>query len=332
MYPGRGNHMKRLLIALSLVLCGAIAVPALAGDGHKGKRGKHRGNGPSVISIPNGFQPEGITIYDRDRFLVSSRATGAIYEGGTGRGATGIKVDRRDRLFVSGARTKVIRIYDVDSGEELKTYDVPQSLFINDVTLTRQGAYFTDSLRPFLYFIPFERNGELGELEEIALGGDWVQNPGVNNANGIAATRDGDTLIMVKSNTGEAFAVDAVEEGTATARRIAVTGGDGELVNTDGILLLGRTLFATENRDADVPEGIGEVSAVKLSRDLTSGRIVKEIHDEDFEVPSTIAASKRGLYVVNAKFNIAAPTADTPYEVVRVPSGKRGKGHDRDDD
>ncbi len=306
-------------------------MPALADHGHKGKRHKHGGHGPSVIPIPNGFQPEGIETYARNRFLVSSRATGAIYEGslktgrgdilvegGTGRAATGIKVDRRGRLFVSGAGSKFIRIYDVRSGDELKSYELRQSQFINDVTLTKQGAYFTDSRRAVLYFVPFERRGGLGELREIALGGEWTQQPDVINANGIASTRDGRTLIMVKSNTGDAFAIDAVTEGTATARKIAVTGGDGELINTDGILLDGRKLSAVENRD-EAPVGIGEVTTVKLNRDLTSGRIVSEIHDENFEVPSTIAASKHARYVVNAKFNIPAPTPDTPYEVVRVP-------------
>ena len=309
------------------MLCGAIAMPALADHGHKDKRHKHRGHGPSVIPIPNGFQPEGITTTKRDKFLVSSRATGAIYkgslrsgkgrilvEGGTGRAATGIKVDRRKRLFVSGAGSKFIRIYDVRSGDEIKSYALPDSQFINDVTLTRQGAYFTDSRRAVLYFVP----RDLGPLQTIALGGEWVQDPDVNNANGIASTRDGRTLIMIKSNTGETFTLPAVESGTAAATKIPVTGGDGELVNTDGMLLLGRKLYAVENRD-EAPEGIGEVTAVKLKRDLSSGRIVKEIHDEDFEVPSTIAAAKRGLYVVNAKFNIAPPTPDTPYEVVRVP-------------
>jgi sugar lactone lactonase YvrE len=235
-----------------------------------------------------------------------------------GRAATGIKVDRRGRLFVSGAGSKFIRIYDVRTGDEIKSYPLPASQFINDVTLTRQGAYFTDSRLPVLYFIPFERKGALGQLQTLALGGEWVQDPDANNANGIVSTRDGKTLILVKSNTGEAFTVPAVRSGTAAAKRFPVTGGDGELINTDGLLLKGRTLYAVENRD-EAPEGIGEVTAVKLSGDLTSGRIVKEIHDEDFEVPSTIAASKRGLYVVNAKFNIATPTPDTPYEVVRVP-------------
>jgi sugar lactone lactonase YvrE len=309
--------MKRILIGLSLLLCAAIAAaPAV---------GKHRahGKGPEVIPIPNGFQPEGITTFGRDKFLVSSRATGAIYkgslrtgkgrilvQGGTGRAATGIKVDRRGRLFVSGAGSKAIRIYDVRGGEEIESYPLPDSQFINDVVLTRRGAYFTDSRRPVLYFVP----RDLGALQTIQIGGEWTQQDGVNNANGIVATRR--SLVLVKSNTGEAFALPQVTQGTAEARRIAITGG--ELDNSDGLLLKGRTLYAVENRDP-APEGIGVVSAVKLSRDLTRGRIVKEITSEHFEVPSTIAASKRGLYVVNAKFNIATPTPDTPYEVVRVP-------------
>jgi hypothetical protein len=177
--------------------------------------------------------------------------------------------------------------------------------------LTRRGAYFTDSRRAVLYFVP----RDLGALREIALGGEWTQQDGVINANGIVATRR--SLVLVKSNTGEAFSLPQVTSGTAAAKKIAITGG--ELDNADGLLLLrGRKLYAVENRDP-APEGIGIVSAVKLSRDLASGRIVKEIHDEDFEVPSTIAAAKRGLYVVNAKFNITAPTPETPYEVVRVP-------------
>jgi len=309
--------MKRILIVLSLLLCGAIAAaPAVA---------KHHGHGkgPEVIALPNGFQPEGITTLGRDKFLVSSRATGAIYKGslrtgkgrilvagGTGRAATGIKVDRRGRLFVSGAGSDAIRIYDVRTGDEIKSIALPQAEFINDVVLTRQGAYFTDSRRAVLYFVP----RDLSEVREIGLGGEWTQQTGVNNANGIVATRK--ALVLVKSNTGEAFSLPQVTTGTAEARGIAVSGG--ELVNSDGLLLKGRTLYAVENRDP-APEGIGVVSAVKLSRDLTRARIVKEITSANFEVPSTIAASRRGLYVVNAKFNIATPTPDTPYEVVRVP-------------
>jgi sugar lactone lactonase YvrE len=72
---------------------------------------------------------------------------------------------------------------------------------VSDVAIVRGGAYFTDSVRPFLY-----RAGE-GEVEAIPLSGDIVYGAG-NNANGIEATPDGKTLIIVQSNVGKLFTVD----------------------------------------------------------------------------------------------------------------------------
>ena len=83
----------------------------------------------------------------------------------------------------------------------------------------------------------------------------------------------------------------------------------------------GRKLFVVENRDGaaeGVTEGTGEVSVVKLRKNLTSGVIVREISDAKFDVPTTIARSGGRNYVVNAKFN-TPPTPTTPYEVVKVP-------------
>jgi hypothetical protein len=60
------------------------------------------------------------------------------------------------------------------------------------------------------------------------------------------------------------------------------------------------------------------VTVVKLSRDLTRARIVKEIDSALFDVPTTIARSGGRDYVVNGQFNSASPTTDT-YEVVKVP-------------
>src|SRR4051795_9143291 len=134
--------MKRILIALALVLSTAVAVPAMAEHG----KGKGKGARPDVIALPNGFQPEGITTWRKHTFFVGSRATGAIYrgslrngegrhpgDGGGGRQATGLKVDRDGRLFVSGAGSHAIRVYAARTGEEIRTYDVPDAGFINDV-------------------------------------------------------------------------------------------------------------------------------------------------------------------------------------------------------
>lgn len=310
--------MKSILIAAVVALCAAVAVPAVA---HKG--GKHKSHEPDVIALPNGFQPEGITTGKRHTFFVGSRATGAIYKGslrsgegqelvagGDGKQATGLKVDRFGRLFVSGAGSKAIRVYDARTGTEISSYPVPEAGFINDVIVTKRGAYFTDSNNARLYHIPFGKQGELGELVTITLGGDYVNGAGFN-ANGIEAARGGKSLIVIKSNTGELFDVDAA---TGVAKRIAlepVAGADNELDEGDGIMRKGRRLYVVENQD-------DRVTVVKLSRDLSSARIVKEIDSDLFDVPTTIARSGGRNYVVNAKFNSASPGTDT-YEVVKVP-------------
>jgi len=322
--------MNRILIALALGLGAAVAVPAMAAQGKGKDKGKNAR--PDVIALPDGFQPEGITTSKRHAFFVGSRATGAIYKGslrtgegdvlvagGGGKQATGLKVDRYGRLFVSGAGSKAIRVYDSGTGREIRTYPVPEAGFINDNVVTRRGVYFTDSNVRQLYFIPFGKKGALGELQRIPITGDFTYGAGFN-ANGIEAARGGKTLILIKSPTGELFTADAA---TGVTRKIAVTGDDGELINGDGILLTGRKLRVVENRDGaaeGVTQGTGEVSTVKLSRDLASGRIVRAISDARFDVPTTIARSGGRFYVVNAKFSSASPTTDT-YQVVKVPKG-----------
>jgi len=322
--------MKIILIAAAL--SAAMIVPAAADQGHG--KGMAKGHKPTVIELPQNFSPEGITTAKRHAFFVGSRTTGAIYRGslrtgegdvlveggpdvaGDDRAATGLKVDRYGRLFVSGADSKHIRVYDARTGRQLRDYFAGDDAgFINDVIVTKRGAYLTDSNNAWLYYIPFGKRGELGELTRVALGGDYTSGAGFN-ANGIEATRGGKSLIVVKGNTGELFKVDAA---TGVADRIEITGGDGELINADGLLLKGRKLYVVENRDDPDPNaaGVGVISVVKLSRNLSSGRIAGTIHSELFQVPTTIARSGGRNYVVNAKFGL--PNPDGSFEVVKVP-------------
>src|SRR5918998_1545663 len=276
------------VIAIAAALSAALVVPAAADHGHGKGKGKQRG--PTVIELPQNFQPEGITTGKRHTFFVGSRVTGAIYRGS-------LRTGEGDILVAGGPEA------GNDAG------------FINDVIVTRRGAYFTDSNNPWLYFVSFGTRGELGELTRIPLGGEYANNDGFN-ANGIEAARGGRSLIVVKSNTGELFEVDAA---TGVADRIQVTGGDGELINADGMLLKGRTLYVVENRDDPDPSagGVGVISVVKLDRNLTSARIVRTIHSDLFQVPTTIARSGGRNYVVNAKFGLQNP--DGSFEVVKVP-------------
>ena len=100
---------------------------------------------------------------------------------------------------------------------------------MNDVVATRAAAYFTDSNRPVLYRVPLGPNGAPGAaFETVNLSGDYVQAPGFN-VNGIDATRDGKTLVIVQSGTGKLFTVVA-QTGVASEIDLGgatVTNGDG---------------------------------------------------------------------------------------------------------
>ena len=78
---------------------------------------------------------------------------------------------------------------------------IPPPRVINDVALTKDGAWFTDSLRPKLYFVPIGAAGVPGPFSTLALTGPAADISGEFNLNGIQATADGKTLIVAHSAT-----------------------------------------------------------------------------------------------------------------------------------
>jgi sugar lactone lactonase YvrE len=276
---------------------------------------------PETIPLPGGWQPEGIATGKGNSFYAGSRATGAIYRGdlrtGTGSvlvareggAALGMKVDRRNRLFVAGGGTGTATVYDARDGEELRSYTLTSaSSFVNDVTVTRRAAYFTDSQQQQLYVLDLGRGGALpAEARTLPLTGDlqYDDDPQTFELNGIAATRNGKRLIAVQSATGKLFLIDPRSGDTD---EIELEGGD--VAAGDGILLQGRTLYVVQNR-------MNQIAVVKLGRGLAEGEIARTITDPDFDVPTTIARKGRDLWAVNARFD-TPPTPTTEYDVVRV--------------
>jgi sugar lactone lactonase YvrE len=274
---------------------------------------------PEVIPLPIGFRPEGIEVGRGTTFYVGSVASGAIYRGNlrtgavdplvpaaTGRSATGIELDRHKRLFVAGGATGNAYVYDARAGALLETYSfATASTFINDVVVTRDAAYFTDSQRAVIYRVPIGPGGALGAAETIPLGGEYAHVGGQFNLNGIDATRNGKTLVAVQSFTGRLYAIDPA---TGVASEISL--GGESVPNGDGILLNGRTLYVVQNRQ-------NEVAVIALANDLSSGEVLTRLTDPDFRVPTTIDDLGRRLYTVNARFGTPNPDA-LEYEVVQL--------------
>src|ERR671913_1899193 len=156
---------------------------------------------PEVIALPDGWQPEGIATGRGTSFYVGSLRDGAIYRGSvltgegsvlvpgqTGQVAVGIEVDKRNLLWVAGGPTGAARVYDAGSGQLIASYQFATgATFINDVVVTKDAAYFTDSVNPVLYVVPISRNGRPGPARTLPLTGELEYTPGFN-VNGIEAS------------------------------------------------------------------------------------------------------------------------------------------------
>ena len=273
---------------------------------------------PDRIELPNGFLPEGIAIGAGPFAWFGSRADGDIFQAnlvtgegevisqGPGTPSVGLKADLRGRLFVAGGTAGDGRVVSVRTGEILASYQFTTGpSFVNDVVITEDAAWFTDSMRAELYRLPLGPDGSLpDEAEAVPLSGDWQQTPGFN-ANGIAQTPDRRALLVVQSSTGLLFRVDP-SSGEATQ----VDLGGTLLTAGDGLLVVGRTLYAVQNQ-------LNQVAEIRLDRAGTSGTLVATHTSPDFDIPTTVAAFGPWLYLPNARFN-TPPTPDTPYWVTRI--------------
>ena len=284
--------MLRKALPITILVLALLVPAAPAGSGAQ-----------SSIALPVEFRPEGIASGKGDSFYVGSIPLGAVYRGSyrtgegsvlvpphPGRNHTGLKVDTRfDRLFVAGGASKGIYVYDSKTGDDVASFTLPDAGFVNDVVLTRNAAYFTDSLVEQLYRVGIRRNGELTEPQRIKYRGDLVFTPGFN-VNGIDTLEGGNRLVVVKSNSGELFRVNGRSGFT---REIDL---DQTVTNGDGILRQDDTLYVVRNQ-------LNEVAVVKLDDHARSGEVRRALTDSRLDIPTTIAPFKDFIYAVNARFN-----------------------------
>ena len=300
--------MSFLLVAV----VAALAMPAAAAPAE-------------VIALPGATSAEGIANGGGTTFYAGDLFAGDIFRGdiqrGTaelfidapaGRMAVGMAADlEHDLLFVAGGFTGQGYVYDTRTGATVAFYQfgtpgtalVPSTAMVNDVALTKDGAWFTDSFQPRLYFVPISEAGVLGSFHTLQVTGPAAEISGQFNLNGIQATPNGKTLIVAHSANGELYTVDPVTGSSATIAGVSVP-------SVDGIVLQGRRLWAVQN--------INQVTRVQLSPNLTSGVIEEVITSDLFQVPSTAARFGSRLAVVNAKFDTGFPPTAKTWEVVVI--------------
>lgn len=303
-----------------IVMLAVVSIPTTAAGAAQGERGEGVAF-PTTIPLPDGFAPEGIAIGAKPFAYFGSLVDGSIYRASldTGRGriisegpgtpSVGLKLDQFGRLFVAGGDAGDGRVVSASTGEVLASYTFTSAPnFVNDVILTPDAAWFTDSFNPVLYKLPLSDSGRLPDQDDVVtvpLTGDVAFQEGFN-VNGISRTPDGSGLLVVQTNTGLLFRVDPATGVTSTVDLA------GKVVpNGDGILLSGHTLYVVQNVD-------NEVAVVRLDHAGRRGSIVDRLTDPRFDVPTTVARFDGRLYLPNSRFLIE-PTPTTPYSAVAIP-------------
>jgi Cu-Zn family superoxide dismutase len=366
----------------ALVAAGALATGASAAAAHD-HGGNGNGDGDNGFAAPAIFTmdaadgaPEGIAFDKRSgQFFVSRTGTGAIFTGkpdapgaltafiagfdttNPNPVATGMKV-RDGLLYVAGAATGQIRIYDLADPTKPPVVFETGGGFINDLDLDRDGDVFaTDSSKPFIYKIDAASvKAGSGPVVAINVAPEIQVDPDAFNLNGIVAKGD-DSVIVIQSNTGKLFRITlggdrrdddhgdhhgdgrrahaaqapppapAVER---TIKEIPVEGGS--LKGGDGILFdRGRLLVVQGEGTTDKTKN-GQISVVKLRHHKSEARVEDVVGDPSLLGPSTIARARNLLLVVNANFDGAQTASQfTVSGLDRHVVGHRGHGK-RDDD
>ena len=298
---------RAALLMLALVI--ALAGPAAAA------------RPAEVIVLPGASSAEGIAAGRGATFYAGDLFAGDIFRGNIQRGtaelfidapagrmAVGMAVDvAHDLLFVAGGFTGQAYVYDTRTGATVAAYQfgAPPATLVNDVALTKDGAWFTDSFQAQLYFVPVSRAGVPGSsFRTLAVSGPAADTGGEVNLNGIQATANGKTLIVAHSANAQLYTVDPVSGASATIAGVSVP-------NVDGILLEAGRLWAVQNFS-------NQVSRIRLRPDLSSGVVEEVITSELFQVPTTAARFGSRLAVVNAKFDTGIPPTADQYEVILV--------------
>jgi sugar lactone lactonase YvrE len=297
---------------LLTVLLAALAAPAA------------RARPAEVIVLPGASSAEGIAAGRGATFYAGDLFAGDIFRGNLQRGTAELFIDApagrmavgmaadvaHDLLFVAGGFTGQAYIYDLRTGATVASYQfaAPGASLVNDVALTKDGAWFTDSFHARLYFVPVSRAGvPAPTFRTLALSGPAATiSPisGAVNLNGIQATPNGKTLVVAHSANAQLDTVDPATGASATIDGVSVP-------NVDGLVLEAGRLWAVQNFS-------NQIAQIRLAPDLASGVVEQAITSDLFQVPTTAARFGSRLAVVNAKFDTGIPPSADQYEVVVV--------------
>ena len=296
---------------------------------------------PASVPLPDDFAPEGVAVGKGNTFYTGSLWDGDIYTGDLRTGQGRILVDRPPagqgasapgtppgmqaagmkvaghRLWVAGGLSGRVFAYDASTGTTLADVAVapPGAALLNDLVVTSDAVYVTDSFAPRLFVVPLSPTGAVGTPHALAVTGPAGANIGFPGLNGIDATESGGLLVVGHTLLGGIYTVDPVSGASAA---IDLPEGAVPPGVSDGLLLRGRTLWVVENFANRVVE-------LDLSADLSAGTVARVVGSDLFRIPTTMDVQGDRIVVVNGRFDQGFPPPigtgippGTDYDVVQV--------------
>lgn len=234
---------------------------------------------------------------------------------------SGAKVDVERRLLwvcASDMRGAFggVTVFNVDSGELLRHFELSQAGICNDVCLDEDGvAYVTDSFQPLIYRVDLQ-SGSAG----VFVRDRQLSAPaGQFGLNGIAVTPDGNYIIAGFTSPSKLFVVPRREP--EDLREISLSGapfsaaGDPHFTGADGIIFIGDKLYVIHNG------GVHEITFT--AKDYSEGTVKAAIAPEPGLTTATVADGE--LYVVKSEVLTAmhmrrAP--NLPFKIYRFPRAR----------
>lgn len=275
---------------------------------------------PHVIDVLDGSYPEGFAI-GKGHTAYNGSVDGSIYKIDLRSGAgeilnpqetpdpmdcskLGMRVDSRtNNLFVAGCVYENALVYDADTGELKETFQLGPEFesLVNDLAITKDAVYITDSFLPVIYRLPLGRNGALPPnadgVTTIDLPEEFIMDFSgyCCGGNGIVATPDGKTLIIGHSLLSALYRVDPA---TGEVDKIEVSPPLTGFL--DGLVMHGRTLYVITPGDAAEDD---MVQVVELDKNLLAGALIGKITDSNMSGIASGALFGKSLYVNNAHYD-----------------------------
>lgn len=277
---------------------------------------------PGLIPIAVGMEPEGIEMGNDTDFFVGANSwtgnlthAGTIYRGDlvtgegqivvppTGKPVSGLSYDARtDYLYAATGYApggfagpfleQGVKVYTATSGRLLGEIIFGDGIVANDVLVTENAVYCTDSISTTLYKIALQDNGRVFSSvpEKIEMTGFEMVDG--FNANGLVGDFDGKQLVIINITSGVLYLVDTE---TGAASPVSVQGEEQLFPDGDGLYMDGRTLYIMQNFSQ-------KIAVVELSEDLTQGTFVKNLISDDFSIPTTVTGYGDCVYAINTRY------------------------------